>query len=536
MAPKKKPETPREDRPDGLIVQQQRQASVLAVEEGEAIAVDVMRTVVQRAGALMVSNYVDRISIPYTVQDVAKEMLDLIQFMFIARDNGDGDLPDDAAAWAADEEPGSVAPDSWARGAVPTRRRAPIPAADHPDAQTPLLLSPKRRRATLQDPPKGADTKVAGKDRDREAPASTEVPKPGGTSPAKGKGAPLGVAPALGSSKDDIGLTQLSTVVDDGLVEAQRALRQSQMEQQRRMEAQERVEAQMKALKQAGRDFFVDSTAGRVIPVQSVDVKRLPTRVPEVRVRIEGNDSEEEEPAKEEPRRRGLAFSPPRPEKGKKKREARVPPGTFLHPEDSSGPMVEEIRPVGGVTFREGDRVQRTDLKAPKDRPSKADFRREQESQGLSMDFVLAQEEMKKSIEAVKKAAASKSLPPPLASQGGGTSPKTEVPGPAPGPGRKGGPAPAEGYRPQEVAALPGQKEPTGYRSRNPRDRAAKGASEPRSPEKSGRHWTAGAFTAAGSPVASPHLPGLPASASSTIRNTALAQDFLQALQAPHAP
>jgi hypothetical protein len=68
MAPKKKPETPREDPPDGLIALQQLQASVLAVEEGEAIAVDVMRTVVQRAGALMVSNYVDRISIPYTVQ------------------------------------------------------------------------------------------------------------------------------------------------------------------------------------------------------------------------------------------------------------------------------------------------------------------------------------------------------------------------------------------------------------------------------------------------------------------------------------
>lgn len=47
------------------------------------------------------------------------------------------------------------------------------------------------------------------------------------------------------------------------------------------------------------------------------------------------------------------------------------------------------------VTLRDGDRIQRTDLKAPKDRPSKADYRKEQEAIGLNTEYLLAQEEMK---------------------------------------------------------------------------------------------------------------------------------------------
>ena len=57
-----------------------------------------------------------------TWQVVAKDILDLIQFVFVSRDNGDSNA-EDAESWLPDTEPASVTADSWARGVVPTRRR-----------------------------------------------------------------------------------------------------------------------------------------------------------------------------------------------------------------------------------------------------------------------------------------------------------------------------------------------------------------------------------------------------------------------------
>ena len=59
------------------------------------------------------------------------------------------------------------------------------------------------------------------------------------------------------------------------------------------------------------------------------------------------------------------------------------------------GPMVEDMHPAGGVTLREGDSIKRSDLKTPKDRPSKAEFKRDMDAMGFNQQFQQAQEELK---------------------------------------------------------------------------------------------------------------------------------------------
>eukprot|EP00668_Euglena_longa_P029547 GGOE01036899.1.p1 GENE.GGOE01036899.1~~GGOE01036899.1.p1 ORF type:complete len:501 (+),score=132.08 GGOE01036899.1:109-1611(+) len=499
MPPKKKVEAPPEEVVDTSISMRRLQVQFAEAEEAQETAVEVMHEVVQRAADLMASNYLDRLAIPYTIQDVAKEILDLMQFMFVGRDAGDAEDAEATASWAPDEEPASVPADSWARGVVPTRRRAPLPDPTPPMSTT-ALMSPRRRRT----PP--SDVKVDGLSSNQYASFRTVRPT------ARGLNTSVVLRPE-----------QLPEVEEEpvhpSVDESQRALRQAALEQQRRTEIQERLELQMKTLRQAGKDFMVDTVAGKIIPVQPVDVKRLPQRTLDIKVRIEDDEVEGEAP-REDARRKMQPGIFVRRDKPKKRREPRIPPGTYLQPEDSAGPMVEEFRPAGGVTLREGDRIQRTDLKAPKDRPSKADFRKEQEAIGMNVEYILAQEEMKRTLEQAKKTLAT------TASVSTTSSPQPSSPSRA---GRDDGRKPEAVYRPQEVALRPGnQKDSKASGNRYPRRKG-----EPARPAVEGvlsperRHWTANSFTATGSPATSPHLPELQIS---MVRSEPPAQELAHAL------
>ena len=98
-------------------------ANVVGQEEGELLCGEIMQLVVQRAEGQVLSNYYDRTAIPYTVQGVCKELLDLVQFVFISRDQGDT-TPESLQSWTPDPEPEPCPTDTWARGAIPVRKRA----------------------------------------------------------------------------------------------------------------------------------------------------------------------------------------------------------------------------------------------------------------------------------------------------------------------------------------------------------------------------------------------------------------------------
>eukprot|EP00667_Euglena_gracilis_P007845 EG_transcript_7933 len=496
MPPKKKLEAPPEEVVDTSVAVRRLQAQFVEAEEGQEAAVEVMRDVVGRAADLMASNYLDRLAVPYTVQDVAKEILELMQFMFVGRDAGDAEDPEAAASWAPDEEPAAVPADSWARGAIPTRRRAPVPEPPPPSGPS-MLMSPRQRRRT---PP--TEVKLDG---------LATAPYASFRNARTARGGLSTSAVIRPEQSPEVEEEPARPSVD----EAQRSLRLAALEQQRRAEAQERLELQMKALRQAGKDFSVDTVAGKVIPVQPVDLKRLPQRTLDIKVRLEDEEGEGDAPRDDGHRRKQSAVMARR-DKPKKRREPRVPPGAYLQPEDSAGPMVEEFRPAGGVTLRDGDRIQRTDLKAPKDRPSKADYRKEQEAIGLNTEYLLAQEEMKQSLEQAKKQLTTAAAASPTVLSA--TSRPAE--------GRK----PEGTYRPQEVALLPDQqKDTTVGRNRYPRrkgDTNRTAVDGTLSPDR--RHWTATSFAASGSPVTSPHLPDLQGS---MVRNEQLTQELAYALR-----
>jgi hypothetical protein len=276
-------------------------------------------------------------------------------------------------------------------------------------------------------------------------------------------------------------------------------------EQQKRSEMQETMEAAAKGLKQAGKDFTVDSIGGRVIQIKNVDVKRLPNRGIDVRVRVEGDDDGADEPPSEAPRKKSQ-YTHFKKDKPKKKREPKIPPGTFLQPEDHLGPMVEDMHPAGGVTLREGDSIKRSDLKTPKDRPSKAEFKRDMDAMGFNQQFQQAQEELKK-YTAEELAGKKAAVPPP---------PKS-TPAPEKKASREREP---EQYKPQAVAPLPMRGPEHGARSRRT-GKATDSAADR-------KHWTAASFEAAQGPATGQGgLPGLQQSI-----NSKLAHDFAHSIQA----
>lgn len=72
----------------------------------------------------------------------------------------------------------------------------------------------------------------------------------------------------------------------------------------------------------------------RLSQVQPVDLKRLPQRTLDIKVRLEDEEGEGDAPRDDGHRRKQSAVMARR-DKPKKRREPRVPPGAYLQPEDS---------------------------------------------------------------------------------------------------------------------------------------------------------------------------------------------------------
>lgn len=537
MPPKKKTEEKEESHEPVISpFQAEIQASVMATEEGEHIATEIMQEILEKSCDQMVSNYLDRIAVPYTVQLVTKDILDLIQFVFVGRDNGDVEV-EDVESWLPDEEPQSVVADSWARGAVPTRRRPlAIQDSEEPaDVPAPPLQEKDKKRSAARSP--ASQRAKEAEDEKNKGKAKPTAPSP----PARAQGGQARRRSQRGGFSPERALSQASAVSDEiskELMEQALALRQVAAEQQKRSAIQEEMEETVRNLKQGGKDFTVDAFTGKVIQMKPVDVKRLPQRTMDVRVRIADEEPLVEE-APPEPKKKG--YSAPKKGKGKGKRGGGIPPGTFLQPDDQLGPMVEDMKPSGGVTLRQDDSIQRTDLKTLKERPSKAEFKRQLDAMGLTSvndrdegrggGLALPQGGVPVAASPGagglgsppargegKKLAASIPMPERISQQPTGQPAKPE--------------APPETYKPQGVAPVPAYKgDPTakehllGPRAKFPRDRSTIMPS----PER--KHWTAAAFSAAGSPNVRDSNNSLPGLSSTLIRNDKLAYEFMDSLR-----
>eukprot|EP01062_Namystynia_karyoxenos_P029351 TRINITY_DN2206_c0_g1_i3.p1 TRINITY_DN2206_c0_g1~~TRINITY_DN2206_c0_g1_i3.p1 ORF type:complete len:584 (+),score=107.86 TRINITY_DN2206_c0_g1_i3:85-1836(+) len=341
--------------------------NVMTDEEGEELCFRIMQDVVAQAEEQMIGNYLDRTAIPYTVQTVCKELLDLMQFVFVARDPGDDSTE--------------------ASRLVAVRRGAPAADGRH--------LGPRRRPAAAA---------AALRRRPRTGCASAgcrQKASPKGTQPAASPASP----PPPGSGRQSMGTPSAGPVSDTRRqprlsrpsavpTSAERrdsaatdrddergGLRGELRRRQEQREAAERQHAQLRETK--AKDFCVDSIGGRVIAVRPADPERLPGKRLDVRVQVEGDLDERPPPEPEKKPGRGARGAPSAGRKGKRRADGRAKWGEFLQPEDSHGPLVEGCQPAGGVMLKEGDRTVRADLKVSKQKMSREDFRKMLAAQGV---------------------------------------------------------------------------------------------------------------------------------------------------------
>lgn len=64
--------------------------------------------------------------IPYVISQAREAMLQIIEWRFLVRDEGESSVPVDPT-WQEDEEPAPSITDSWAQGSVPVLQAVPGP-------------------------------------------------------------------------------------------------------------------------------------------------------------------------------------------------------------------------------------------------------------------------------------------------------------------------------------------------------------------------------------------------------------------------
>eukprot|EP01064_Diplonema_japonicum_P022215 TRINITY_DN318_c1_g2_i1.p1 TRINITY_DN318_c1_g2~~TRINITY_DN318_c1_g2_i1.p1 ORF type:complete len:561 (+),score=135.14 TRINITY_DN318_c1_g2_i1:22-1683(+) len=365
MPPKKK-EEPVEEAPKVPKYLDRVRENVLRGEGGEELCAEIMQDVVKMAEEQVLLNYFDRTAIPYTVQCVCKELLDLVQFVFVARDAGDMGK-EAVASWAPDTEPSPCPTDTWARGAVPVRRKTEAAEYDLRATSTPNRKRDEKDRLKYQSSLKESNVlsqtiTTSDTSRARATPSKALKNKEHNSSKT--------AAPEARETKDDDSLTA------------------QKQEARRRAEMRDAAEKQNQTLRElkSGKEYIIDSINGKVIPVKNVDPKRLPSKRLDMKYEIESEGDRKQD--EREQRKMSVAAVKPAPKKKPGKREEKTKWGEHVQPEDTHGPMVVGALPVGGVTLREGDNSQRNDIKNPKGKVSKTEYRKMLDAMGVSRGTV----------------------------------------------------------------------------------------------------------------------------------------------------
>ncbi|XP_070612612.1 LOW QUALITY PROTEIN: uncharacterized protein C2orf81 homolog [Erythrolamprus reginae] len=100
--------------------------SLLAFEEAEDVAGDLLAALLDQALAECYKVYLARQCVPYVIAQAREAMLQIVEWRFLVRDGGESEVPADPA-WQEDEEPAAAVPDSWAQGSVPVLQTVPSP-------------------------------------------------------------------------------------------------------------------------------------------------------------------------------------------------------------------------------------------------------------------------------------------------------------------------------------------------------------------------------------------------------------------------
>ncbi|XP_006881056.1 PREDICTED: uncharacterized protein C2orf81 homolog [Elephantulus edwardii] len=92
--------------------------ALAAVEEGEDVVGDILADLLARVMDSAFRVYLTQQCIPFTISQAREAMLQITEWRFLARDEGESSLAEDPT-WGEEEEPLACTTDAWAQGSVP---------------------------------------------------------------------------------------------------------------------------------------------------------------------------------------------------------------------------------------------------------------------------------------------------------------------------------------------------------------------------------------------------------------------------------
>ncbi|XP_010331732.1 uncharacterized protein C2orf81 homolog isoform X2 [Saimiri boliviensis] len=92
--------------------------ALAALEEGEDVVGDILADLLARVMDSAFKVYLTQQCIPFTISQAREAMLQITEWRFLARDEGESAVAEDPT-WGEDEEPSACTTDSWAQGSVP---------------------------------------------------------------------------------------------------------------------------------------------------------------------------------------------------------------------------------------------------------------------------------------------------------------------------------------------------------------------------------------------------------------------------------
>ncbi|XP_058406875.1 uncharacterized protein C2orf81 homolog isoform X1 [Diceros bicornis minor] len=95
--------------------------ALTALEEGEDIVGDILADLLARVMGSAFKVYLTQQCVPFTISQAREAMLQIIEWRFLARDEGESAVAEDPT-WGEDEEPSACTTDAWAQGSVPVLR------------------------------------------------------------------------------------------------------------------------------------------------------------------------------------------------------------------------------------------------------------------------------------------------------------------------------------------------------------------------------------------------------------------------------
>ncbi|XP_029793495.1 uncharacterized protein C2orf81 homolog isoform X2 [Suricata suricatta] len=92
--------------------------ALMALEEGEDVVGDILADLLTRVMDSAFEVYLTQQCIPFTISQAREAMLQITEWRFLARDEGESAVAEDPT-WGEDEEPLACRTDAWAQGSVP---------------------------------------------------------------------------------------------------------------------------------------------------------------------------------------------------------------------------------------------------------------------------------------------------------------------------------------------------------------------------------------------------------------------------------